>query len=311
MKTADTKLKKKKTNWREWIPFYIMAIPGLAYLFINNYMPMPGLWMAFTKVNFRKGIFGGDFVGLDNFEFLFTTNDAFIIFRNTIGYNLIFLVLGPILAIATAIFLNNVRQNTMKKTYQTIILLPHLISMVVVSYLVYALLNTDVGLVNKLIESFGGEGVKWYSSPQYWPFILVIVNQWKGVGFSSIVYLSSIVGIANDYYEAAELDGCSKWQQIRYITLPLLKPTVITMTILGLGGIFRSDFGLFYQVPLNQGPLISVTQTLDTYVLRGLMSLGNLGMSAAAGFFQSVVGFGTIMLANAVVKKISAENALY
>lgn len=311
MKTAEVKLKKKKVNWREWIPFYIMAIPGLAYLIINNYLPMPGLWLAFTKVNFRKGIFGGDFVGLDNFEFLFTTNDAFIIFRNTIGYNLIFLVLGPILSIAAAIFLNNIRQNFMKKTYQTIILLPHLISMVVVSYLVYALLNTDVGLLNKIIQSFGGDPVKWYASPQYWPFILIIVNQWKGIGFSSIVYLSSIVGISNDYYEAAELDGCSKWQQIRYITLPLLKPTVVTMTILGLGGIFRSDFGLFYQVPLNQGTLISVTQTLDTYVLRGLMSLGNLGMSAAAGFFQSVVGFATIMIANAVVKKISAENALY
>lgn len=293
------------------LPFYLMALPGFAYLFINNYMPLPGLWMAFTKPNFRKGIFGGDFVGFDNFKFLFTTNDAFVIFRNTIGYNLIFLVLGPVLAITAAIFLNNVRQTYMKKAYQTVILLPHLISMVVVSYLVYALLNTDVGLLNKVIEAFGGQGVKWYSSPQYWPFILVIVNQWKGIGFSSIVYLSSIVGISNDYYEAAELDGCSKWQQIRYITLPLLKPTVVTMTILGLGGIFRSDFGLFYQVPLNQGPLISVTQTLDTYVLRGLMSLGNLGMSAAAGFFQSVVGFCTIMLSNAVVKKISADNALY
>lgn len=303
--------KNKKRNWREWIPFYLMALPGLAYLIINNYLPMPGLWLAFTKVNFRKGIFGGEFVGLDNFEFLFATNDAFIIFRNTIGYNLIFLVLGPVLAITAAILLNNVRQAYMKKAYQTIILLPHLISMVVVSYLVYALLNTDVGLMNKMIEAFSGEGVKWYSSPQYWPFILVLVNQWKGIGFSSIIYLSSIVGISNDYYEAAELDGCSKWQQIRYITLPLLKPTVVTMTILGLGGIFRSDFGLFYQVPLNQGPLISVTQTLDTYVLRGLMSLGNLGMSAAAGFFQSVVGFATIVTANAVVKKISAENALY
>lgn len=303
--------KKKKRNWKDLLPFYLMALPGFAYLFINNYMPLPGLWMAFTKPNFRKGIFGGDFVGFDNFKFLFTTNDAFVIFRNTIGYNLIFLVLGPVLAITAAIFLNNVRQTYMKKAYQTIILLPHLISMVVVSYLVYALLNTDVGLLNKLIEAFGGKGIKWYSSPQYWPFILVIVNQWKGIGFSSIVYLSSIVGISNDYYEAAELDGCSKWQQIRYITLPLLKPTVVTMTILGLGGIFRSDFGLFYQVPLNQGPLISVTQTLDTYVLRGLMSLGNLGMSAAAGFFQSVVGFCTIMLSNAIVKKVSADNALY
>ena len=228
-----------------------------------------------------------------------------------IGYNLIFLILTPICGIAVAIFLNNVRQIYMKRIYQTIILLPHLISMVVVSYLVYAMLNSDVGVVNKIIKAFGGDGVKWYSSPQYWPYILVLVHLWKGIGFSSIVYLSSIVGISNDYFEAAELDGCSKWQAVKYITLPLLKPTVIVMTILGLGSIFRSDFGLFYQVPLNQGPLISVTQTLDTYVLRGLMSLGNLGMSAAAGFFQSVVGFVVILGANALVRKVSREDALY
>lgn len=308
MKTLN---KKRKRNWKQYLPIYLMALPGFAYLIINNYLPMPGLWMAFTKVNFRKGIFGGDFVGLSNFKFLFTTNDAFIILRNTIGYNLIFLILTPICGIAVAIFLNNVRQIYMKRIYQTIILLPHLISMVVVSYLVYAMLNSDVGVVNKIINAFGGDGVKWYSSPQYWPYILVLVHLWKGIGFSSIVYLSSIVGISNDYFEAAELDGCSKWQAVKYITLPLLKPTVITMTILGLGSIFRSDFGLFYQVPLNQGPLISVTQTLDTYVLRGLMSLGNLGMSAAAGFFQSVVGFVVILGANALVRKVSREDALY
>lgn len=308
MKTLN---KKRKRNWKQYLPIYLMALPGFAYLIINNYLPMPGLWMAFTKVNFRKGIFGGDFVGLSNFKFLFTTNDAFIILRNTIGYNLIFLILTPICGIAVAIFLNNVRQIYMKRIYQTIILLPHLISMVVVSYLVYAMLNSDVGVVNKIIKAFGGDGVKWYSSPQYWPYILVLVHLWKGIGFSSIVYLSSIVGISNDYFEAAELDGCSKWQAVKYITLPLLKPTVITMTILGLGSIFRSDFGLFYQVPLNQGPLISVTQTLDTYVLRGLMSLGNLGMSAAAGFFQSVVGFVVILGANALVRKVSREDALY
>ncbi len=302
---------RKKRRWKQYIPIYLMALPGLVYLLINNYLPMPGLWMAFTKVNFRKGIFGGDFVGLDNFKFLFATNDAYIIFRNTIGYNLVFLVLTPICGVTVAIFLNNVRSIFMKRVYQTIILLPHLLSMVVVSYIVYAFLNTDVGMLNRIIEAFGGDRVKWYSSPQYWPYILVLVHLWKGIGFSSIIYLSSIVSISSDYYEAAELDGCSKWGQVKYITLPLLKPTIITMTILGLGSIFRSDFGLFYQVPLNQGQLFDVTQTLDTYVTRGLTSTGNLGMSAAAGFFQSVVGFIVIVGANALVKKVSRDDALY
>lgn len=307
------KQKKRKSlvKFREYIPVYLMAIPGLAYLVINNYMPMFGLWMAFTKVNFRKGMFGGDFVGLKNFEFLFASSDAFVIFRNTLGYGLLFLVLGPITAITVAIFLNEIRNASTKKAYQTIILLPHLISMVVVSYLVYAFLNTNAGLLNKVITFFGGESVHWYGEPKAWPFILPIVSIWKSVGFSSIIYLSTIVGISDDYYEAAALDGCTRLQQIRYITIPLLKPTVITLTIMGVGGILHSDFGLFYQVPLNQGALIPTTQTLDTYVLRGLMELGNTSMSAAAGFFQSVVGFFMIITTNTIVKKISVEDSLF
>lgn len=272
---------------------------------------MFGLGMAFQNVNFRKGMFGGDFVGLSNFEYLFSSSEAFTMFRNTIGYNLIFLVLGPVCGITVAIFLNNIRQKYASRVYQTLVLLPHLISYVVVSYLVYALLNPDAGLLNSLLGMFGVEKIKWYSEASYWPVILVLVNIWKSIGFSSIVYLSSIVGISGEYYEAANLDGASRWQQVKYITLPLLKPTVITMTILGLGSIFRSDFGLFYQVTLNQGALIPTTQTIDTYVFRGLMELGNLGMSAAAGFFQSVVGFITVITANAVIRKISKDNALF
>lgn len=302
---------KKKRRYRENIPFYLMALPGLAYLIINNYMPMFGLGMAFQNVNFRKGMFGGEFVGLSNFEYLFSSNEAFGMFRNTIGYNLVFLILGPVCGIAVAIFLNSIRQRIASKVYQTLILLPHLISYVVVSYLVYALLNADAGLINSILRSFGFEGVRWYSEAQYWPVILVLVNIWKSIGFSSIVYLSSIVGISHEYYEAANLDGATRWQQIRYITLPLLKPTVITMTILGLGSIFRSDFGLFYQVTLNQGALIPTTQTIDTYVFRGLMELGNLGMSAAAGFFQSVVGFVMVITANGIIRKMSQDNALF
>ena len=307
----EKRKRKSLVRLKEYIPVYLMAIPGLVYLIINNYMPMFGLWMTFTKVNFRKGMFGGDFVGLKNFQFLFASSDAFVIFRNTIGYGLLFLIIGPITAITVAIFLNEIRKAGAKKAYQTIILLPHLISMVVVSYLVYTFLNTNVGILNKVITMFGGEPIRWYGEAKYWPFILPIVHIWKGVGFSSIIYLSTIVGISDDYYEAAALDGCTRLQQIRYITLPLLKPTVITLTIMGVGGILHSDFGLFYQVPLNQGALIPTTQTLDTYVLRGLMELGNTSMSAAAGFFQSVVGFFMIMTTNAIVKKVSADDSLF
>ncbi len=305
------KSKKKKWHFKENIPFYLMALPGLVYLIINNYMPMFGLGMAFQNVNFRKGMFGGDFVGLSNFEYLFASSEAFSMFRNTIGYNLAFLILQPICGIAVAIFLNSIRQKFASRLYQTLVLLPHLISYVVISYLVYAFLNADVGLLNSVLGIFGIEPVRWYSEAAYWPAILILVNLWKTLGFSCVIYLSSIVGISTDYYEAANLDGATRWQQIRHITLPLLKPTVITMTILGLGSIFRSDFGLFYQVTLNQGTLISTTQTIDTYVFRGLMELGNLGMSAAAGFFQSVVGFAMVMIANGVIRKISRENALF
>lgn len=303
--------KRKNLKFKENIPFYFMALPGLAYLIINNYIPMFGLGMAFQNVNFRKGMFGGEFVGLNNFEYLFTSSEAFGMFRNTLGYNLVFLILGPICGIAIAIFLNNIRQRHVSKVYQTLILLPHLISYVVISYLVYALLNADAGLINGVLKLFGSKGVSWYSEASYWPVILIIVHIWKTIGFSSIVYLSSVIGISTDYYEAANLDGATRWQQIRHITLPLLKPTVITMTILGLGNIFRSDFGLFYQVTLNQGALIPTTQTIDTYVFRGLMELGNLGMSAAAGFFQSVVGFITVMVANLIIHKVSKDNALF
>lgn len=303
--------KKKKKNWKHYLPFYLMGTPLITYLFINNYMPLYGLLFAFKDVNMRKGVMGSPWVGLKNFEFLFATSDAFIMTRNTILYNLVFLVLGPTIGIAVAIFLNSIKGKRSSKIYQTSILLPQLMSMVVISYIVYAFLDQNAGIFNAAISAVGGQRVNWYADASKWPFILVFVNQWFSVGFSSIIYLSSICGISQEYYEAAELDGASKWQQITKITLPLLKSTVITMTILGLGRMFRSDFGLFYQVPMNSGALYSTTQTIDTYVFRGLMQLGNFGMSSAAGFFQSVVGFILVVTANGVIRKISSEDALF
>lgn len=301
---------KKKRDWKQYWPLYIMILPALAYLVINNYLPIFGLLMAFQKVNFRHGILGGTWVGLDNFRYLFAS-DAWIITRNTIAYNIVFLVLGPIFGIAIAIMLNDLRSRAASSFYQTVLLVPYLMSMVVISYLSYAFLSADTGFLNNILSSLGLKEISWYSESKYWPFILVIVHVWNTAGFQSIVYLANIVGIDQTYFEAARLDGASKLQTIWYITLPMLKPTIITLTIIGIGAMMRSDFGLFYQVPRDNGALYSVTQTIDTYVYRGLMGSGAQGLAAAAGFYQSIVGFILVIFSNRIIKKVGKEHALF
>ena len=288
-----------------------MALPGLVYLFINNYMPLPGLVLAFKKYNAKKGIFGSDFVGLKNFKYLFTTKDAYIITRNTICYNVVFIIVNTILAIFVAILLAEMTSR-MKKVYQCLILLPYMISMVIVSYLVYGFLSTDNGFLNNtLLPLLGKEPVNWYMEKKYWPFLLTFVNAWKVVGYNSIIYISTILGIDRGIYESAQIDGASKWMQVRKITIPLLKPTVIMLTLLAIGRIFYSDFGLCYQVPQNQGALFAVTNTIDTYVYRGLLELGNMSMASAAGLYQSMVGFVLILGANFMVRRIDKDSALF
>ncbi len=292
--------------------FYLMMVPGLVYIIINNYIPMTGIILAFKKYDYKKGIYQSPFIGFDNFEFLFKTRDALTITRNTLLYSLVFIVLGTVVAIAIAILLNEIAGSRAKKTYQTLILLPYLISMVVVSYIVYGFLNTQSGFLNKsVLEPLGIKAISWYSEPKYWPFILVLVNIWKNMGYNCIIYYATLIGIDKGYYEAAVIDGANKWKQIKYITLPGLKPAMITLTLMAIGRIFYSDFGLFYQVPMNSGALIDVTNTIDTYVYRGLTQLNNIGMTAAAGFYQSVVGFLLVLATNFVVRKISRENALF
>ena len=303
--------KKNKTKFRHWIPFYIMGLPGMLYLIINNYLPMFGLQIAFKKFNYSQGIWGSKWCGLANFEYLFSSDQAFRITRNTILYNLAFIVLGMVFGVAVAILVNEVISKAAKRFYQTVILLPYLMSMVIIAYLVFAYLSPSTGLFNSIITALGGEGVDWYREKAYWPIILIFVQQWKSIGFGMVLYLSSIVGISKEYYEAAQIDGATKWQQIRKITLPLLKPTIITLLILNCGNIFRSDFGLFYQVPMNQGTLYSVTDTIDTFVYRGLMVKPNMAMSSAAGFYQSVVGFICIVSVNGIIRKVSKENAMF
>lgn len=308
-----SKLNSKMTwrKFRRYIPIYLIMLPGLVYLFINNYMPLPGLIVAFKQYNARKGIYKSDWIGFKNFEYLFTTNDAWVITRNTICYNLAFIVINTILAIFVAILLSEMWGKA-KKVYQSAILLPYLISSVIIGYLVFAFLSVENGFVNNaILPLFGKEGISWYSEPKYWPFILILVNAWKAIGYNCIIYLSTLMGFDRSYYESAQIDGASKMQQIRYITLPMLRPTIIMLTLMAIGRIFYSDFGLFYQVPMNQGALYSTTQTIDTYVYRGLLQLGNISMSAAAGVYQSVVGFVLILAANLVVRKVDTESALW
>lgn len=303
--------KEKKSSFLHWIPFYLMGLPGLIYLFINNYMPLVGLQIAFKNFNYSKGMWGSSWSGFKNFKFLFKTKDAFIMIRNTICYNVVWIILGIIVGITAAILLNEIMSNTAKKIYQTVILLPYLMSMVVIAYLVYAYLSPTSGLFTKLIERITGTTPAFYQEAKWWPFILTFVNQWRGIGFGMILYLASILGIDPAYYEAAQLDGASRWQQHKWITIPLLKPTVIMLFILNMGQIFRSDFGLFYQVPMNQGVLYPVTQTIDTYVYRALLTLNDVGMSSAASFIQSVVGFVFIVTANKVVSRLDKSSALF
>lgn len=289
-----------------------MMLPGLIYLLINNYLPLFGLSIAFKDVNYSKGIWNSDWIGLKNFEYLFKTDDAFIITRNTILYNAAFIVLGLIISIGIAILLNEIRNKMAARFYQSVIILPFLISIIIVSYLVYAMFSVNTGMVNKtLLPALGLDPISWYTEPKYWPFILTFVHIWKGAGYSCIVYLAAIIGIDPEYYEAAKLDGASKWMQIRKITLPMITPVIIILTLLGIGRIFYSDFGLFYQVPMNSGALFSTTNVIDTYVFRGLMQLGDIGMSSAAGFYQSLVGFVLVLTSNYIVRKIDKDNALF
>lgn len=312
---ADAKavapVKKKRPAWKRFLPVYLMALPGLAYLFINNYMPLPGLILAFKNYSARKGIYGSDFVGMKNFKYLFATDDAVIITRNTLCYNIVFIIVNTICAIAVAIILSELTSKA-KKFYQSAILLPYLISAVIVSYLVFGYLSTENGFFNNtILKALGHEGISWYTEKKYWPFILVFVSTWKGIGYNCIIYLSTILGFDRAYYEAAAIDGATKWQQITKITLPMLKPTIIMLTLMSIGRIFYSDFGLFYQVPQNSGALLSVTNTIDTYVYRGLLELGDISMSSAAGVYQSLVGFILVLTANLVVRKIDPESALF
>lgn len=289
----------------------LMTLPVVLMVILFKYCPMFGVVMAFQNFKFSTGIFGSDWVGFKNFEFLFKTADAWLITRNTLLYNITFIILGMICAVALAIIYDMLGKSRLNRMNQILVLFPHFISWVVGSYFVFALLSYDKGLLNSVLSFFGIERINWYNEPKFWPFILPIAYLWKTIGYSSIIYYSNIKGISMEYYEAAKIDGAGWIQQVRFITLPLLKPILIVMLILNMGTIFGSDFGLFYLVTRNSGSLYAVTSTIDTYVYNGLMSGGNLGMSAATGLYQSVVAFIFVMTSNAIIRKVSPEDAMF
>ena len=312
MKKAEVKKGKKKNALKEYWPLYLMMLPALLYLLINNYIPMAGMVIAFKKLNFAKGIWASPWAGLKNFKFLFASRDAWVITRNTLLYNVAFILVNMVIGIAIAILITEVRNTKLKKVYQSAILLPFLMSMVILSYIVYALLSAENGLVNNsILPLFHIDPIQWYQKPKYWPAILIIANCWKGVGYGCLIYIASLIGIDPSFYEAARLDGASKWQEITKITLPSLVPTIITLLLLSIGRIFYSDFGLFYQVPMNSGVLVSTTNVIDTYVYRALIEQGNISMSSAAGVYQSLVGFCVVMLSNWIVRKVDKDQALF
>ena len=312
MKKAEVKKGKKKNALKEHWPLYLMMLPALLYLLINNYIPMAGMVIAFKKLNFAKGIWASPWAGLKNFKFLFASKDAWIITRNTLLYNVAFILVNMVVGIAIAILITEVRNTKLKKVYQSAILLPFLMSMVILSYIVYALLSAENGLVNNsILPLFHIDPIQWYQKPKYWPAILIIANCWKGVGYGCLIYIASLIGIDPSFYEAARLDGASKWQEITKITLPSLVPTIITLLLLSIGRIFYSDFGLFYQVPMNSGVLFPTTNVIDTYVYRALIEQGNISMSSAAGVYQSLVGFCVVMLSNWIVRKVDKDQALF
>ncbi|EHI57265.1 hypothetical protein HMPREF9473_04374 [ [Hungatella hathewayi WAL-18680] len=308
----NMKKKTKKIKWRRYLPLYLMALPGLGYLLINNYIPMAGLVVAFKNFNYKDGIFGSPWCGWQNFTYLFSTSTSFVITRNTICYNLVFIVLNTVTGVTAAILLNEIRSSRAVTVFQTTMILPYLLSTIIIGYLAFAFLSTDNGFINtQLFPLLSREPVSWYATPGPWPWILLFINTLKNFGFLALIYYAGIIGISEEYYEAAKLDGASRMQQIRFITLPYLKPTVITMVLLAVGKVFYSDFGLFYQVPQNSGALYQVTNTIDTYVYRSLIQLGDVGMASAAGVYQSIVGFILVLAANLIVRRTSPENALF
>jgi putative aldouronate transport system permease protein len=289
----------------------LMCIPAIAFFIVFNYAPMPGIWIAFTNFNYRDGIFGSPFVGFRNFEFLIKSGQLWLLTRNTILYNLAFIVLGNVLAITFAVMLNEIRLKYFKKITQSIMFLPYFISVVLVGVIAFNLLNYENGALNGFIEGVGGEPVKVYSTPGAWPGIITLTHLWQSTGYGTIVYFAAIMGIDRVLFEAAAIDGASAWQRIRYVILPSLKPIFVILLLFALGGIMHGNFGLFWNLVGNNGALFQATDIIETSVYRMVMSQNNFMSSTAVGLYQSIFGFVIVITANWIVRRMNPDYALF
>lgn len=305
--------KRKKT-----MMLLSMVAPGAIWLILLRYIPMVGIILAFKDYKiyaknptFMNNLIHSKWCGFNNFKFMFMTDDAYVMFRNTLLYNIVFIVLGLVIAVSFAIMMNEITNKFMAKTYQTLMFFPYFLSWVVVSYFMNAFIDMQYGMICSAQRAAGEAITSFYTTPKYWPYLLVGANLWKNIGYSTVLYLAAITGIDTSQYEAAAIDGATKWQQVLYVTLPHLKTMIIILFIMNVGKIFNADFGLFYNVPMDNGALYSVTQVIDTYVYRVFVKIGKPALSAAAGLLQNAIGFICIMVANTIVRKVDPDSSLF
>lgn len=297
-------------TFRKSFSITLLALPGIALIFIFNYVPLYGLLLPFKNYKFDLGIWNSPWVGLDNFKFLFNGNSIQRALRNTLLYNLVFISLGTFISVVLALMLREISRRFVR-VYQTVLFIPFFISWVVAGFAFRGLFDMDYGVVNKVLMFLGETPIMWYNEPKYWPFILVIVSIWKGLGYGAVIYYAALMGVDAEYYEAATIDGAGKLRQAISISIPMIKPIIFILVILQIGRIFYSDFGLFFNVTLNSSQLYPTTDVIDTFVYRSLIDLGDIGMASAAGFFQSTVGFILVLLTNYIAKKFNPENSLF
>lgn len=301
---------RRKGAFASSVPFLVLSLPGIILLICFRLLPVFGLVLPFKNYTFDKGFLLSEWVGLKNFEFLFKSSDVLIATRNTILYNVSFIVLGIITGVIAALCLYELSSRFVKG-YQTVLFLPYFISWVVAAYIVKAILDVDNGVLNRIIVRFGGNAVNWYGEKGVWPGIIIISSVWKTIGNNAIMYYAALIGISPEYFEAARIDGAGKLKQMWYISIPMIKNVIIALFIINIGKVMFADFGLFYNVPLNSSILYETTDVLDTYVYRALINLGDIGMSSAAAFYQSVIGFLLVIATNFIVKKVDPDSGIF
>ena len=302
--------KKSFTRFKKSLPLTLLALPAVIYIFIFNYIPLYGLVLPFKDYKPRRGFFGSEWVGLKNFKCILNNNQLMLAIRNTLLYNMVFIVLGTAVSIAVALMLYEMSRKSVK-IYQTAIFIPHYVSWVIAAYVFMVFLDMDFGILNKIITAFGGEAVFWYNNPKYWPPILTFAHIWKGFGYSAVVYYAALMGLDASLFEAAELDGAGKLKQMWHISLPGIKNIIIMLFIMHIGKIFHADFGMFYNLPLNSPLLYETTDVIDTYIYRTLINLGDVGLSSAVSMVQAVIGFILVVVTNTIVNKLDKDSALY